>query len=187
MKKLLLLTFYLFLATSLQAQFNTSFQMGTTQTGTKFGYKMGKLCPYAGLSLNNRIESVNWVYGVNITDRKDISNIIGLDLGLKLAVYEGEKVTAWVDVGANKDFRFNKEFEDGVLQEDDNDKYVFWGSGMAFHVEYFFNEHISLGTAFKIGWSVSDVLSEDVQRDRYTLSRTVENYTQSLLFLNFYF
>lgn len=187
MKNLFLLLLCFYLAPSLHAQFNTSFQLSSGQIGTQYGYKTGKFCPYAGLNLSNKIESVNRIFGIDTSDTRQSANNIGINLGLKYAVFEGEKVTAWMDLGINKNFRFERAFVGGELQENDIYRFNYWGGGLAFQVEYFFNEQISIGTAFKVGLDIEEVKSEDLQRDMYTISRTIQNYSRSLLVLNFYF
>ncbi len=201
-----------FVSASAFSQFSFSVGTGLNVNSAYFGYKAGKVVPFAGIQVFSASgkflrTGTEWNYdngaAENFSDEIKVSgSIIMPELGLKYFAIEKNKLKAYVIAGITKPFlnaklTFNGEEEDGIQDVLDNLSLIGGFAGIG--TEYFLDENFSIGGEFGmqiLSGNYSDeytdtyynpATSQDVEAD-FTEDFTV-NFapTYAKISLNFYF
>jgi hypothetical protein len=166
-KTLLLIALFSLLISPVFGQFYFSASPGINLNGASFGYKIGKVVPYAGLQMmhaNFKMDLTNYDWSGSQWDKNtyalDVTaNIIIPTIGAKYFFIEQNKLKAYgnlslykpiikVKASAEEDGVAVPDFDKEIKNQVDNIK--LFGGSIGFGVEYFFDDNFSLGGEFGI-------------------------------------
>jgi hypothetical protein len=177
-KSLLMIALFAFLASPVFGQFYFSASPGINLNGASFGYKIGKLVPYAGLQMihaNFKMDNTDYDWDGAQWDRYTYSldvtgNIFIPTVGAKYFFIEQNKLKAYGNLSLYKPIIKIKAsaIDDGVAVQnfdtevkDMVDKIKLFGGSLGFGVEYFFDDNFSLGGEFGIRYMKNKFSMED--------------------------
>lgn len=193
-------------------QLTFSVAPGFSMNSASFGFKMGRLVPFAGVqyyraggTYSYEYDDFNYTTGAFETEEHEYAYKAGLimpNLGLKYFIREAGSLKAHLTLNVSKPMVFGKAEYDGEEDEDLED-YVkglsLWGGEFSFGTEYFFDEHFSLGGEFGLRWLRASFHEEFDQLDFDPITGAAHNSTStydmrfnasptfSKIALNFYF
>jgi hypothetical protein len=134
-----------------KSQVAFSVKPGINLNGATIGIKKGKVVPYLGL----QYFSVYQKYENNDTPDPDSYrmsvHVLLPAIGSKIYIVDKESIKGYLNVTLIKPIVFGRYKDNGVVDEDFLDDYndiKIWGGEASYGMEYFFNEHFSIGGEF---------------------------------------
>lgn len=211
-KFVLFVTLVLFVSVSAFSQFSFSVGTGLNINGAYFGYKVGKVVPFAGIQVfaasGKFIHTgTEWDYdqgsAVEFSNEIKLSgSVIMPELGVKFFAIERNKIKGYVIGGITKPFVNAKVSENGETVEeiqDMLDNVSIIGGFAGIGTEYFLDENFSIGGEFGVqilSGNYSDEYTDDYWNpsiSQYVDADFTDDFTLNFaptyakLSLNFYF
>ncbi len=187
MKKLIAIGLFIFMMSALsEAQTAFTVKPGLNFNAANIGKVYEKMEPYVGfqfVNLTDKYERETHTAGGN----KDKTYVFMPYVGSKFFVYENENIRGSIHTTLFKPIFYYREVNDGVVDENNNDESIrFWGAELGFGMEYFFDEHFSLGAEFGYRFGYLGDKYDDPNSDYWRFEKYIVNMTYVSASMNFY-
>jgi hypothetical protein len=187
MKKLIAIGIFVLMVSSLaNAQTSFSVKPGLNFNGANIGKVYEKAAPYVGfqfVNLTEKYENENHTSGGN----KDKIYVFMPYVGSKFFVYENENIKGAIHTTLFKPIYYYREINDGEVDENNNDESIrFWGAELGFGMEYFFDEHFSIGGEFGYRFGFLGNKYDDPGSAYWRSEQQIINMTYVSASMNFY-
>ncbi len=190
-RKFVLLLLSLFTIFSSYSQLSFTVKPGFNLNSGNVGYVFDRFNPYVGLQMFNLAHNYESIRGIDTTETRMRTNVYMPYAGLKYRLVDKGNINAYLNATFFKPFFTEKYIDD---EEDPweeeigiNEKFNIWGGELGFCVEYYFDEHFSLGGEYGFRYGLVADKFEDLSEDYYIVNNTLFNVTYVSISLNFYF
>ena len=172
-----------------KSQVTFTVKPGLNFNGANIGYKSEKMVPYVGLQFLN----VNYKYKNNDDPNPDDDNtkthVFMPYLGIKFFVINKESIKGSVNGTIFKPIIFGKETENGEENESykkDLKELKLWGGELGYGMEYFFDDHFSIGGEFGFRFGFYKDRYESESSDYWSTEDFYLNMSYISASMNFY-